>query len=285
MMPVSERPFVPTPASATVPGSPPPFSLASWSPAVRAATIILLLVAFAMAGLTRAYGLTMEEPRRPAYAPDAPAVPVDLGTLKEPLDIYGRLLAPGEIDVYSFTTGSSAPVTVSVSTPSWLSLGDYRPAAIVVPLPMIAGLPARSLPTLIARSVDVGDPGLTQRQTFFDPTSASRYYRGGKSTVASRQGRSFAVIVFDTQQQPGPYRLTLGVDRAAPLWAGLGHPLRLIRLKLGLYGGGGPDPGVLLLLVGDLVLVAAVVAIGVWWFKRRRTTAATSGDPGEAART
>lgn len=234
-------------------------------------TVASMLSVATLAGPAAALAGSITEPAGAAYSSESPASPRDLGTLTFPFDLYGRIKPAGEIDTYVFVAAADDEIPVALGTPSWLSLGAYRPAALFVPAEAIEGLPAKDIPTLIANAVEIIDPGLTKRATYFDGTSLSRYYMGGASAVAVRKGRRYVVAVFNTEGKPGAYKLSFGREEPEPWTAGLAHPLRLVTLKLGMYGGGGPDAGVLLFCLGDALLVGSIVWVGVLIVRRARS--------------
>jgi hypothetical protein len=210
-----------------------------------------------------AHAAVFEEPAGAAYEPSKPAVLKNLGTYREPIQVYGRISAPGEIDVYRITAGADSNVSIRISVPVWPSTGPFRPAALLIPASAAVGRQAAALPDLIGQGTEVIDPGLETRQAFRDSISTARYYQGGSTGVSLKRGQSYAIAVFDVTGQAGPYRLTIGEDRSGP-FAGLAHPLRLIRLKFGAYGGAGPDTGVLIVFWAEL-LMAAILLGGAYY--------------------
>lgn len=229
-------------------------------------------------GATSASALAMLEPEGAPYDPSAPATPKNLGKLAGRTTVYGRLGAPGEIDVYAFTAAKDGDLPVSLATPAWSSLADFRVAALVVPKTLIRDRPASTLPTLISRSIEVIDPNLPKRERFYDSLSSTAYYVGGSTQVRVSAGDSLAVIVFTTSDKEGAYALTIGGREGGAL-APLSAPGIAARLKFGAYGGSGPEGGVVLGCVSQvLVVVAAVVAL-IWWLKRRNPTRSNGGPP------
>lgn len=220
-------------------------------------------------GVTTAWAKAVLEPEGPPYDASAPAEPKDLGRLTGPTTVYGKLGTEGEIDVYSFVAANDTDLAVSLATPAWPALGDFRIAALVVPRSLIKDRATSALPMLISRSIEVIDPNLPARERFWDGLSATTYYAGGASQVPVRAGNAMAVIVFNTTGSRGAYALTIGAREGGTLDP-LSSPGTSARLKFGAYGGSGPETGVVLgCLAQVLVLVAAAAAL-VWWLRRRR---------------
>jgi hypothetical protein len=227
------------------------------------------------AGVGSARALTMLEPQDAPFDGSRPTAVKDIGKVVGPTTVYGRLATQGEIDVYAFTAAKDGDLPVSLATPAWPGLADFRIAALVVPRAMVKDRAASSLPMLISSSIEVIDPNLTERERFRDGLSATTYYVGGASQVPVNAGDALAVIVFNTSARQGAYALTIG-GREGDAMSPLSAPRTAARLKFGAYGGSGPEIGVVLgCLAQVLVVVAAVMAL-VWWLRRRAATPADS---------
>jgi hypothetical protein len=206
------------------------------------------------------------------YSPGAPATGKDLGSVAGPITVYGRLRNPSEVDVYLFTAQKDASSFITVSVPVWPSTGSYRPAAIFLPASALSGRTMGELPALIGQYADILDPGLPNRQRFYDALSGSNYYSGGSSQVTLKRGKSYAIVIFNADGQAGPYRLDIS-ERVPTTSEGLSHPLRLLRLKFGAYGGAGPDAALIFICLGwALVLAAAFFAVYKLLERRRNAS-------------
>ena len=109
-------------------------------------------------------------------------------------------LKPG---AYRLRVSRAAVTPIELLIPQTGALRDVRPSFALVGLglrssgaspPFIQGRMTaaygdRSFPIGEGPGVIViGDPGRTPRETFYEPFSFSRYYRGGKTTVTLRPG-------------------------------------------------------------------------------------------------
>ena len=218
------------------------------------------------------------EPSRPSDVvpfgsdPFPAAVPLRDPT-RQSLAVYGFLSATERFDAYTFTVSQDATIPVEILVPTVGGSSAFRPSFAVITYTEIGrqGLPrAGTLPPDLERRLSgtargrfdvlvVSDPGAVKRPTFFEPFSVERYYRGGKAEVPVRTGRSYYVVVFappGAAVDVGRYTLGLGTvesftaaDWARSSWA-------IVRIKLGLYGGGPLS----WYGVAQLLLVAAVIA-------------------------
>ena len=151
--------------------------------------------------------------------------------------IYGRLGAPGEVDLYKFTIASNESIPLEVLVPVRMSASEFHPTlAIIGP-----GLPEpdRALPFSIAAGLGalVIPPPKFPRDVFFEPFSVERLYHGRKIEAALNAGQSYVVAVYDVGYRTGDYVIGIGTieyfgDR------GLAEILgQIVRIKLGLVGG------------------------------------------------
>jgi len=228
------------------------------------------------------------EPSRPSDVvsfgsePFPAAVPLGDPT-RQSLAVYGYLRAGERFDAYTFTVSQDATIPVEILVPTVGGSSAFRPSFAVITDAEIGqqGLPqAGTLPPDLERRLSgtargrfdvlvVSDPGAAKRPTFFEPFSLERYYRGGKAEVPVRPGRSYFVVVFappSAAVDAGPYTLGLGTvesftaaDWARSSWA-------IVRIKLGLYGGGPLS----WYGVAQLAAVAAAIAGLVLLVRRRR---------------
>lgn len=220
---------------------------------------------------------------------------------RQSLAVYGYLFASERFDVYTFTVSQSATIPIEILVPTTGGSPAFRPSFAVIAragppgsggLPEGDGLPSdleRRLRGITEAGFDVlvvPDPGAAERPTFFEPFSVERYYRGGRAEVSVRAGGDYYVLVFvptDASVRSGPYTLGLGssesftaADWAWSSWA-------IVRIKLGLYGGGPLSwAGLAQLAAIVAVIVGIVVFVVIRRRRRRRRAQGGTSSPSQA---
>lgn len=151
--------------------------------------------------------------------------------------IYGRLGAPGEVDLYKFSIARDESIPLEVLVPVRMSASKFHPTlAIIGP-----GLPEpdRALPFSIAAGLGalIIPPPKFPRDVFFEPFSVERLYHGRKIEAALKAGQSYVVAVYDIGYGTGDYVVGIGtIEYFGDL--GLAETLgQIVRIKMGLVGG------------------------------------------------
>lgn len=226
------------------------------------------------------------EPDRSSAAPARPGDPFP-GAVVVPdaaisRAVYGTLAHDAPFDAYRLQVSHTAVTPIELLIPQTGALRDFRPSfALVGPGLRSSGAPPPFIQSRVVAAygnrsfpigegpgvVVIGDPGRTTRETFYEPFSFSRYYRGGQTTVTLRPGVSYYLVVWHPAGTTGPYAFGIGVAEKFSL-GDVGRSLvDVVRIKLGLYGQGAFSWGSAAALAA---LVAAAIGLVVWALRRRR---------------
>lgn len=176
--------------------------------------------------------------------------------------VYGRLVEPGEVDVYVFTPESDGEIPVEVLVPVRPSNAAFRPSFSfgedAAPQP-IENVPAPEGP----------------RTAIFEPYSVERLYAQSERTFQVRAGVTYRVVVFEPLGHVGDYALAIGTaeDFSDADYGAL--IADVARIKLGLVGGREAPwldlLGLFLFMAGFVIGLGAVSVIDIHGFLARRS--------------
>jgi hypothetical protein len=247
---------------------------------------LLALATLAATAPAAAAHVPFLEPDRSSAAPAKPGDPFP-GAVVVPdaaisRAVYGTLAHDAPFDAYRLHVSRAAVTPIELLIPQTGALRDFRPSFALVGLGLrSSGAPPPFIQSRLAaaygnRSFPLGegpgviaipDPGRTPRETFYEPFSFSRYYRGGKTTVTLRPGVPYYLVAWDPAGRTGPYAFGIGVAEKFSLGDVARSLVDVVRIKLGLYGQGAFSWGAAAALAA---LAAAVSALVVWSVRRRR---------------
>lgn len=195
--------------------------------------------------------------------------------------VYGTLATDSAFDAWLLEVSEAVATPIQALVPKRVEYAGFRPSfSLVGPGLTTTGV----TPDFITERLDVAygaseaadgrpgvvnvrDPGMTPRSTFYEPFSFTSYYRGGETTVDLVPGNRYYLVVYDPAGGGGEYALGIGRAEEFTLWDAASSVVAVVRVKLGLYGQGAFHP----LAAAVLLAVLVAVSLGLLTARRRRT--------------
>jgi hypothetical protein len=183
-----------------------PMSMVTNAGKVLAAGVLFIVVA-GFAGPAWAHHPIVEKDDVKGWA-DA----IELDDLTSSYAVYARIEKSGDVDFHRFDVQGPADLKIGILVPHAKGYEEFFPAFAVIgpglPPPETA-LPF-PLPEGYGAVVKIGNPG-TERPTFFEPFSMTRYYKGVPEFEAHDPALgTYYIAVFHPGGEAGSYCLTFG---------------------------------------------------------------------------
>lgn len=214
--------------------------------------------------------------------------------------IYGRLNTPSEIDIYKFTVSKTEEIPIEVLVPARRSNKDFAPSYAFIQQgdeKLSAGSQQQEeklatysqqraanssqqeaeSPQLTALmdlppgySVNSFDAPRTNRETFYEPFSAEKLYKGNEQRFKVEQGKAYYIAVYEPKGYTGDYSLGVGVVENFEDANFVELISNVVKIKLGLVGGLKINNyhflGVFLMIAGLIIGLGAVTVIDMHGF-------------------
>ncbi len=195
--------------------------------------------------------------------------------------VYGTLAGDAAFDAWLLEVSAPVATPVEMLVPKRAEYADFRPSFSLVGVGLRT---TGTTPGFIAERIDaaagdgrrfhdydpgvvnVPDPGIAPRPTFYEPFSFTTYFEGGETTVDLRPGIRYYLVVYEPAGGRGEYALGIGRAERFTLRDAASSVVAVARIKLGLYGQGAFHP----LAAGVLLAAAAAVVVAIVLLVRRR---------------
>lgn len=194
------------------------------------------------------------------------------------LAVYGALVEPSEVDLYSFTTEKDAELPIEVLVPVRTHNRNFYPAFVLIsPSQGAQQSTDGRLPFILPEgfTATVVEIPRYQRDIFFEPFSSERLYRGKEETVSVSAGTTYYLTVYEPEHYTGDYSLGIGTVENFSDVSFLTLIQNVLEIKLGITGGRTVPwvdiIGLFLFMAGFIIGLGAVTVVGLPGFLARKS--------------